>query len=1048
MRQTVLLYFLVLGFLQLLQAQTGNKRFINFSAKDGMPEKTVYSFAQDKLGFIWIGTANGLYRYDGARFRKYQSEADNADHQIANLLQTVYYDATHHQLILGSNNALQWFDLSTYTFKAADYTDPEVIKLLRAEINNFFIDSKGNCWIGTIGGSLFKYDMPSGKVIDYYDDIITVDKGVSKPVWRIFETTDGMLWAVAGQHLVKIDPITQGIKVIGCENRYWFSDGYYDPDRNVIWLSAGFEGLVRYDLSTGQFTGTRFPYAVNGYLYNHKVTKILPRYKDQVWAVAGNLAYIDLTMNQMIFVPQSGNEFDNRVNNLTNLFSDTQQNLWFGSFNNGFGMHPWQNEQVLSVPAINAGKGSLESLQLTCMDSSSSFLLAGNPMQGFMYYNSIDHSTSYLSSSVSKLSPNSTSVHTTTSGETYVADLNELYRVHLTDRHLEPLHIKDQFGTSLSGNQDLMSDKDGHLFLSAAWKGIYKVDLKTMAAIYYSYSTIDPEIDSTSGANYIFPDFSDKDGNTWVVGSNGVYRMKRGETTFEKFGSGKAENTQASISKAFGITQDMEGQYWIATVSSGIFQLIIDSSSTRLLNYTKLNSALPSDYCTDIGIDQQGDLWIGTSDGIVRFDPATKMVKSILGKQHGFKQDDAAYGMSIFPNQKLVINGFGNIDILDLKTYRYNTYAPPPVLTGLFVVDKQINPVPITSDTSIVLAYEENYLRFEFASLNLTNSNQNTYGYRMDGVDPEWKTITTNMPVTYAGLNSGRYIFRIRAANNDGLWNEKVLSVNIRIHPPFWRSWWFLTALGAGIGGVLISLYQYRVRQVRKEEEMKASYSLHIAELEMKALRAQMNPHFIFNCLNSIQKYILKNDTYAASKYLTKFSRLIRLILDQSNQNTVLLSSELEMLRLYIEMESLRFDDQFDYQIIVDEAIQVDAIEIPAMLIQPYIENAIWHGLLHKSSRGELMVQVRRGAEQAINVMIEDNGIGRVKASELRSKQVLKKKSYGMQLTEDRIAVINKLQEINAKATIEDLYHSDGEASGTRVTIVIPYKSISNTDLS
>ena len=212
----------------------------------------------------------------------------------------------------------------------------------------------------------------------------------------------------------------------------------------------------------------------------------------------------------------------------------------------------------------------------------------------------------------------------------------------------------------------------------------------------------------------------------------------------------------------------------------------------------------------------------------------------------------------------------------------------------------------------------------------------------------------------------------------------------------------------------------------------------------MKALRAQMNPHFIFNSLNSIQKYILKNDQFAASQYLTKFSRLIRLILDHSNQNNILLSSELELLKLYVEMESIRFDDKFNYEINTGTEINTDTVEIPSMLIQPYVENAIWHGLLHKEEKGKLTISFLQNGENVIKVIIEDDGIGRDKAAELKSKQVLRKKSYGMQITEDWIAIINRLQDIKATSQVVDMKDNDGNATGTRVILEIPTKPLTS----
>lgn len=241
----------------------------------------------------------------------------------------------------------------------------------------------------------------------------------------------------------------------------------------------------------------------------------------------------------------------------------------------------------------------------------------------------------------------------------------------------------------------------------------------------------------------------------------------------------------------------------------------------------------------------------------------------------------------------------------------------------------------------------------------------------------------------------------------------------------------------------IASLCANKIVRVRSEEErlqtqqMLISTQQKMAEAEMQALRAQMNPHFIFNCLNSINRYIVKSDQATASLYLTRFAKLIRLILDNSNSKNVILSNELEALKLYIEMEALRFDKKFDYRIVVDEGVSTDSIEVPPLIIQPYVENAIWHGLLHKEVAGQLVIHISMISEGMLQCIIEDNGIGREQAKELRSKSATTRKSLGIKLTEDRISLVNRHARLNASVDIVDLV-DDGQAKGTKVIIKIP----------
>ncbi|MEL6942852.1 MAG: histidine kinase, partial [Bacteroidota bacterium] len=223
------------------------------------------------------------------------------------------------------------------------------------------------------------------------------------------------------------------------------------------------------------------------------------------------------------------------------------------------------------------------------------------------------------------------------------------------------------------------------------------------------------------------------------------------------------------------------------------------------------------------------------------------------------------------------------------------------------------------------------------------------------------------------------------------------------------------------------------------KSQVEAEFSRKIAEIEMTAQRAQMNPHFLFNVLNSIKLYMIQNDARTASKYLTKFSRLIRLILNNSKSAMIKLSEELNALQLYIEMENFRFNDKFDYEIRIDETIDVDEVDIPPMILQPYVENAIWHGLMHKEdARGLLKLSIKSNRKDGgLNFVIEDNGIGREKALQIKTRTANKHKSVGMEITKDRIAIANKLFNTNASVEIVDLKNNT-KATGTRVVVHLP----------
>ncbi len=224
----------------------------------------------------------------------------------------------------------------------------------------------------------------------------------------------------------------------------------------------------------------------------------------------------------------------------------------------------------------------------------------------------------------------------------------------------------------------------------------------------------------------------------------------------------------------------------------------------------------------------------------------------------------------------------------------------------------------------------------------------------------------------------------------------------------------------------------------QKIAQVQSAFEQKIAETEMTALRAQMNPHFIFNCLNSIKLYTLENDSVTASEYLTIFSQLIRLVLENSHSEKVTLKKELETLRLYILLEAMRFKNKIQYQIDVADSIDQEYIEIPPLLLQPYVENAIWHGLMHKKKGGSIVIDVTQPSEHLLRIEITDDGVGRALAAEYKSKSAMRQKSFGLQITADRIHIINQLYQIQADVKINDLKDVFNNATGTKVIIQIP----------
>ena len=330
----------------------------------------------------------------------------------------------------------------------------------------------------------------------------------------------------------------------------------------------------------------------------------------------------------------------------------------------------------------------------------------------------------------------------------------------------------------------------------------------------------------------------------------------------------------------------------------------------------------------------------------------------------------------------------------------------------------------------------ENNLRFEFIYLAYEGGPQTQYAYRLQGLDTTWIP-SRQRQVQYSYLPAGEYRFELRAGGPDGQWTP-IRWISFTIPLPWYKTIWFISMATISVLGMVLLLARNRINAIRRRAQLERGINVRFAELELHALQSQMNPHFIFNALHSIQDFIFSKDEKAANQYIVKFSRLIRLVLESSKACYVSLETELRLLALYIELEQLRFDDQFDYRLELDPAVRPEAVMLPAVLIQPFVENAINHGLSHRKEPGG---QLRLRIQQAAGVMIyliEDNGIGRKRSKLLRQTHYEGYRSRGMELVRERVSVLNAMNKTSIQVEVTDIQEENEWSTGTRVRITIP----------
>ena len=473
------------------------------------------------------------------------------------------------------------------------------------------------------------------------------------------------------------------------------------------------------------------------------------------------------------------------------------------------------------------------------------------------------------------------------------------------------------------------------------------------------------------------------------------------------------------------IRKDDRGILWVGTYGDGI----IAWKNGRVIARIDQQNGLTSNFCRTMFLHGNG-LWIGTDKGLNRIDiskPAYPVKKYTTGDGLASNIINAVYvdgsnvfvgtpeGVTFFDEQKIFSSSRCDLKFVDIGVGG-QTYFP--------------------DEMPAVIAHAKNNVQFNYVGISYKSAGDIRYRYRLLGVDSNWKE-TRETFLSYPTLPSGDYELQVQAINKFDV-PSKIITSQFTIEKLIWEKTWFLTLIAMIFLAAMASLVYSIISRIRRREEEKTSVNKRIGELEQLARKAQMNPHFIFNSLNSIQQYVMDADIVGANKFISGFSRLIRKTLDFSSKAEVSLAEELDYLTNYLELEKTRLENAFSWSVFIDPDLHVSEYFIPPMILQPFVENSVRHGLRYrKDKEGKVTVTVKKEPGFLICVL-EDNGVGRKAALKYKSANPIEYQSKGMSLTAERITMLNKNNPHKITMQIDDLEDDQQNSLGTRVTLQFP----------
>ena len=976
MRFTVLILLVSLIF----RANAQEHSYKQFTTADGLPSNVVYGAFQDDHGYIWFCTNAGVSRYNGISFRNFTVENGLADNEVFGAFQTssgrIWFRTFGNRLCYYENG--NFYNGTSRNWLNAEYS----------AINNTYIDTNGLAY-----------------TYSYVDSFIYVLNEKRRSISKVRASVGDSVVIVTGRGMYtvskkELETVRIEIKRFNRVNR--------DHINGIPDITA-YIGYMRNYLHALWAEHPNLPlhYLYHLYMTIHPISRFklheLVYEKDgSYWLTHANKGIIRGTdLSDLNKAP----EMYLSKRNVSSMLVDREGNYWFTSPTEGVFFVSAQGVRV-----VDPGENGTEIYSVTGnadyiafgKDNEIGFISRKTGKRTNWQYNLLHNSTAYNRVKDLLVDDLGNCWAATDIGPAAIS-----FNGHKTRRVFPRKAVPSEEDLLAGSMKCLARGADNRIYLgSHAWLYTIESGFKTRSLAFKRITAV-VEISKDS----------------LLIGStDGLHQYTNGRLSMLQTLSGMIREHITDLEKY--------PQNTICAATSGLGLVLLKNNRIFSINAAApvaANKKLLSDICRKLFIDKDGRIWVCTNKGLSKVTISSWTPFEYEVEQ--FTTDDA-----------LVSNDVNDVFVSD-DTVWVATSGGLSYFRQTQV--KRRGKLPLIYISSVDTLQNRFFDYGEQISIGLEGLSYESLGkvryrYRLKGLHNNWQ-YTDRHQLQYEVLPPGQYVLEVFGVNRFGQESSGPARVVFTIVPPWWKTNWayalyFLLFLSLLVAGLLLIR-----RSLKRKERARMKHEQQLHQLELKALRSQMNPHFIFNTLNAVQKYILENDKEASYRYLTRFSKLIRGFLENSRQTTVSLQHELDLLRSYMEMEALRFRNKFTYEIEIDPALDPTSVFIPSMLIQPYVENAIWHGIQHKEANGFVKLSVQDLGDNVLKCRIEDNGIGRKKAGQIEFASGLQHQPVGMTITRQRLELINQRLKHAVSVNFIDLADESPGGSGTIVELVITY---------
>ncbi len=952
-----------------------------------------FSIQEDQKQQLWIATSSGIYVYNTKnRAINFMNRDDNNPHSLIHDDAFVVYIDHAQNVWIGTNNGISIYRPSANKFKHIYHILGDKRSPASSNTLSLLQLSNSEIWVGTEKTGIQCIDTNYLITRQFQHKKNSTNNLNSNKISVLKQDHEGDVWVGqwTGRGFNIITPSSELIKsysiLTNSLNADWYND-ILEDQRGNYWIAIwGAQGIHQFDKQRGIFKSETFRLITQ---FENRAIKKLVYDGERIWLglnQQNTFFSLDPSTNKINNHLKS-NYFPYKITKITNFVLDSKNNIYIETPQNNYKSKQYP---YISISTIKYFPQEIKEK----IEKRKKHLKEKNILSSAIDSNGIEWEGNYTG--LSKIENGKLVQHYSS----------------ITNKGL----LNDTIWSIAFVPPDLLylGTNRGLCTFNISTEEFKKIEIKQSSYISSHLCKCLAE---------------DKEGFIWIgTTDKGLNRLNPETQKIKQYHS-NLKRPNALWGKSVNcIFIAKDSTIWVGAKGLNRYQPNTDS----FIHYTTKNG-LCDDEIMSIQEDDEGKLWIATLNGLSSFDPKLHTFINYY-KEDGLQDNEFSNASIKLQNGNLAFGGKNGITIFNPQTLFINKTPPKITFSSFKVFGKKIEFNPFSSKP-VQLSYNENYFTIEYAALDFSKPDNIKYQYQLEGVDKDWIQ-TDGRVAKYTNIDYGNYTFTVKASNGDGVWNEEGKSIQIHISPPFWKTYWFILLELIGLISFIILIIKYRENKIHE----KMQYQL----LEQKLLRSQMNPHFIFNSLSSIQSFIFENNPLEAGSYLSRFAELIRSILYNSREEYILLEKEVQTLKNYFDLQQLRYNHSFDYLIEIDPLIHSDLIQIPPMLAQPFIENAIEHGIKRIKKRGLITVSFKLDkTNNTINLTISDNGIGLLASQKNKVKSPKSHKSLATVIAKERLSVLNKKAgKKKYSLRIETIIDSNKEVQGTKVIFIIPFKRL------